>query len=72
MIQISHTRLRAALDLGYNCIYVYTDDCGEYIKSFVNEAIKRIIRNISSMEILSNEEYRLKWHKFCDDFFTNH
>lgn len=64
-----HTRLKAALQLGYDSVYVYPDDVGEYIMYFVTEAVNRGICSISDMEIISEQEYELKWHKFCDDFF---
>jgi hypothetical protein len=64
-----HTRMRAAMDLGYTCVYVYPDEYDEYIFYFVDEAIKRQINSVSDMEIVSDEDYKLKWHKFCKDFF---
>lgn len=66
-----HTRLRAAWDLGYTHVYAYQDDSGGYIKDFADEAVRRGIRNILGMEIVSDENYRLKWHKYCDDFFAD-
>lgn len=66
-----HTRMRAALDLGYESVYVYDDDYDEYITYFVNEAVRRNILSVSDMEIVDDNEYKLKWHKFCDDFFEN-
>jgi len=64
-----HTRMRAALDLGFNSVYVYPDEFEETIFHFVSEAIKRQINTVSDMEIISNEEYEIKWNKFCDDLF---
>ncbi|MCL1996581.1 MAG: hypothetical protein FWG63_10275 [Defluviitaleaceae bacterium] len=66
-----HTRLRAALDFGYTSVFVYLDEYDEYIFYFVDEAIKQQIFSISDMELLSDDEYKLKWHKFCDDFFNS-
>ena len=66
-----HTRLRAALDLGYTCVYVYPEECDEMIFHFVDEAIKRRITNVFHMDILSDEEYEIKWNKFCEDFFNS-
>jgi len=64
-----HTRLRAAHDLGYRQVYIYRDDFDNCINSFVKEATKRNIFNILDLETLNSEDYKMKWHKFCDDFF---
>ena len=64
-----HTRMRAAMDLGYVCVYVYPDEHDEYIFHFVDEAIRRCIYSVSDMKLVNSEEYKLKWHKYCDDFF---
>ena len=64
-----HTRMRAALDLGYDSVYVYPDEYDETIFRFVDETIKRQISSVSDMELVSDEEYEIKWNKFCDDLF---
>ena len=64
-----HTRMRTAMDLDYACVYVYPDEYDEYIFHFVDEAIRRRIYSVSDMKLVSGEEYKLKWHKYCDDFF---
>ncbi|GHV41919.1 hypothetical protein FACS189490_09780 [Clostridia bacterium] len=66
-----HTRLFAALDLGFSHIYVYEEEPPEHIEAFVAEARKRGIGSVSDMELLSAEEYIVKWHKYCDDFFNS-
>lgn len=66
-----HTRLRAALDLGYKHAYGYADNCGEYITHFVEETRKRDVFDVSNMKILSDERYKVKWHDYCDEFFRN-
>lgn len=63
-----HTRLRAALDLGYDSVYVYNEACDDYICYFVEEAIKRKVFSVYDMDIVDDEEYKLKWHKFCNEF----
>ncbi|MCL2170741.1 MAG: ParB/RepB/Spo0J family partition protein [Defluviitaleaceae bacterium] len=65
-----HTRMRAALDLGYESVFVYLDEFDEYVFNFANEAIKRRITSVSDMEIVDDKDYELKWHRFCDDFFS--
>lgn len=64
-----HTRLRAALDLGYPSVYVYLSDYDETIFHFVDEAVRRGICRAADMELVSEEDYRLKWDRFCDDLF---
>ena len=64
-----HTRMRAALDLGYRDVYTYCEDAGEYIPRFVNEAAKRGVMRVADMEVLCDEDYEIKWHRYCDDFF---
>ena len=65
-----HTRLKAALDFGYTSIFVYPDEYDDSIFYFVDEAIKRQINGVSDMEIISNDDYRQKWDKFCDGLFS--
>jgi len=64
-----HTRLRAALDLGYGQVYTYRDSCDEYKPNFVNEARARGIHSVADMKVLDDEEYRINWHGYCDAFF---
>lgn len=66
-----HTRLRAAADLGYPSVYVYCDDYDETIFHFVDEAIKRKVYTVMDMELLGDEDYKVKWDQFCDDLFEN-
>jgi len=66
-----HTRIKAALELGYTHVNVYFDECNVYIFNFVEEAKKRNIFSVSQMELLDNEEYELRWNRYCDDFFAS-
>jgi len=66
-----HTRMRAAIDLGYTSVFVYQDEHDEHVFHFSNEAINRQINSVLDMELLSDEDYALKWNKFCDDYFEN-
>ncbi|MCL1786625.1 MAG: hypothetical protein FWG38_01455 [Defluviitaleaceae bacterium] len=66
-----HTRIKAALDLGYTSVYVYTEPYDEGIFHFVDEALRRGITGVASMEVVSDVEYAVKWDKFCDDYFAN-
>lgn len=69
ILQDGHTRVRAAIELGYTCINVYPEEHTSYILDFVDEAVKRQINSISDMQLLDDDEYRVKWHGFCDAFF---
>jgi len=66
-----HTRMRAAIDLGYTSVYVYPDEYDESIFLFVDEAVRRNINGVADMELVSADEYEIKWNKFCDDLFAN-
>ena len=66
-----HTRMKAALDLGYTSVYVYPDEYDETIFHFVDVAEKRKINSVADMEIIGDGEYKIKWDKFCDDLFEN-
>jgi len=69
--QDGHTRLRAACDMGFDSVYVYPESYDECIFDFADEAAKRGIHSVLDMEVVSAEDYTLKWHKYCDDFFRN-
>jgi len=66
-----HTRIKAAIDLGYTQVYIYPDDYDQTIFLFIEEAIKRNIHSVYDMELVSAEDYKIKWDKFCDDLFAN-
>jgi hypothetical protein len=66
-----HTRMRAAIDLGFDSVYVYHDSYDENIFFFADEATQRNIHTVSDMEILSDENYKLKLDKYCEDFFDS-
>jgi len=59
-----HTRLYYAVSKGY------LTEPGDYLEGFVEEARKRKIYSPYDIELISHEEYKIKWHKFCDDFFS--
>ena len=65
-----HTRIRAAIDLGFSSVYVYHDEYDETIFNFVDEAIKRQIHSVYDIDIISDKEYEVKWNKFCDELFA--
>ena len=66
-----HTRLYYAVLQGFTsvrAVLAETDDC---ILDFVEEAIKRGIRTPKELVLLSHEEYKEKWNKYCDEYFSN-
>jgi len=66
----AHTRVRAAMDLGYSSVQVYADEFDNYIFDFADEAMRRGINRVADMELLGEDEYKLKWHNYCDEFFA--
>ncbi|MFH5882407.1 hypothetical protein [Liberiplasma polymorphum] len=63
-----HTRLKVAMDKGYNEAYIYYQAQDDLLQAFYKEAQLRNINHIKDMVILSKEEYHEKWHMFCDKF----
>mgnify|MGYP000900386815 CR=1 FL=1 len=67
-----HTRLAYAAQKGYIKVYgCLVDDTGDYIIDFVLEAKNRGIYSPFDLKVVSQEEYEIKWHQFCDEFFKN-
>ncbi|MCL2558599.1 MAG: ParB/RepB/Spo0J family partition protein [Treponema sp.] len=65
-----HTRMRAALDLGFDFVNVYREDHDGLVFRFAEEAVRRQVNGVPDMRILNDDDYALKWHKFCDDFLA--
>ncbi|MGM9969609.1 MAG: hypothetical protein ACI35S_04335 [Anaeroplasma sp.] len=66
-----HTRLYA-MTLNYEkLVNVYLDNYDESISDFVYMAKEQNIRDISSMHVLSHNEYDKYWNKFCEEYFNN-
>ena len=63
--------MKATLELGFDSVYIYPDECDELTFYFVDEAIKRKILSVSDMEILCDSEYSVKWNKFCEGVYAN-
>lgn len=67
-----HTRLYAGFQKGVTHCYTYpADGVGSYLSDFVQMAKERGISKISDMKVVSDEEYRIVWHQFCDEYFRN-
>jgi len=69
--QDGHTRLRAASDMGFDSVCIYPESYDVYIFDFADEAARRGIHSVLDMEVVSAEDYVIKWHKYCDEFFMN-
>ena len=65
-----HTRLRRALDLGETKVLGFRAEPNEELKWFVDQAQMRGIRGVKDLQVISAEEYREKWDRFCDDHFA--
>lgn len=65
-----HTRLAAAIDLGYEEVCAFIEEDAGYIHGFVAEARKRGIFTPYDMKRMSHDEYDVLWNKFCDDYFA--
>ncbi len=64
-----HTRLSIAIDKGFKYIKGIVVPGDKWLYEFVNEAVKRNVITPYDLEILSQEEYDIKWNMFCDEFF---
>lgn len=64
-----HTRLYYAVTKGYSKVWGFFTEPGDYTEEFAEEARKRKVYSPYDLKLLTHEEYKLKWHKFCDDFF---
>lgn len=64
-----HTRLSVAIDKGFKSVKGIIVQGDEWLYKFVEEAIKRNVKTPYDLEVLSHEEYDIKWNHFCDEFF---
>jgi len=65
-----HTRLYAALEMGMETVRGFLTQAEDALFDFAREAMRRGVKSPGDMEKLSHGEYCEKWHKYCDDFFT--
>ncbi len=66
-----HTRLYYAVLQGFKtvrAVLAETDDC---IFDFVEEAQKRGIVTPKDLILVSHKEYKEKWNKYCDEYFSS-
>lgn len=65
-----HSRMYAAQRLGIKKVKGFFSEAGDYIFAFAKEAQQRGIHTPMDLELLEHDDYCIKWHKFCDDFFA--
>ena len=64
-----HTRLSVAIDKGFQTVKGIITQGDEWLYKFVEEAITRNVKTPYDLEVLSHEEYDIKWNRFCNEFF---
>lgn len=65
-----HTRLYAALNMGAKTVRGFLTQADDVLFDFAREAQRRGVRSPMDLQLLSHEEYCIKWHAFCDDFLA--
>lgn len=65
-----HTRLYYAAVMGWTRVRAVAVPADSWVQGFVDEAIARNIRTPYDLQLLSHDEYEIKWNKFCDDYFA--
>lgn len=67
-----HSRLYYGLTRGWESVRAVVDSSDDYIYDFVEEGIKLGIKSPRDMILLSQEDYEVRWNKFCDEFFEKY
>ncbi|NLM06832.1 MAG: hypothetical protein GX219_07930 [Tissierellia bacterium] len=67
-----HTRLFYGITRGWESVRAVVDSSDDYIYDFVEEGIKLGIKSPRDMILLSQEDYEVRWNKFCDEFFEKY
>ena len=65
-----HTRLYYAVMNGWDSVRAVVEESDDWVYSFVEEARRRSIFTPHDLILVSHEEYKEKWDKFCDEFFA--
>lgn len=60
-----------AIDKGFNYVYGFVTDTGDFINYFIEGAMKRNIYSSYDIVELDHEEYEIKWNQFCKMYFEN-
>lgn len=69
--QDGHTRLAAAVALGFDKVFAFIEPANGYILGFVGEAQKRGVHTPYDLPVIPHEEYKVKWNQFCDAYFDS-
>lgn len=64
-----HTRMAAAVDLGFDTIFAFLSSAEECILEFAEEAQRRGVCSPYDLKRVPHAEYEIVWNQFCDDFF---
>ena len=65
-----HTRMVAARELGFTHVTGFLTQADAWIFRFAEEAVRRSVISPADITILPHDEYCIKWHRFCDEFFS--
>lgn len=65
-----HTRMFTAHAQGWTSVRVFETQTDEYIFEFAHEARRRGVYGVGDIALLPHAQYRVKWDRFCDDFFA--
>ena len=63
-----HSRLKVAYDMNLPYIYLYEEIGDDLSKAFFVSALKRGVKHIKDVAILSDAKYQVLWHQECDRF----
>lgn len=69
IIADGHTRLFRAKELGYQTVKTYFIEQEKYLYDFYNAAQEKEIYEIKDLQVISNEEYLIKWLGYCKQYF---
>ncbi len=67
--QDGHTRLAAAVGLGFDKVNAFINSENSWVLDFSVEAQKRGIHSPYDLKVVSHREYEIQWNQFCDKFF---
>ena len=65
-----HTRMVAARELGFTHVTGFLTQADAWLFRFAEEAVRRSVISPADITILPHDEYCIKWHRFCDEFFS--
>lgn len=66
-----HTRLALAAELGFHEVVGFITESNDTLIAFAEEAKRRNILSTHDLKIVSHDEYKAVWNKFCDEFLED-